>query len=155
MAEMAEQETTQEELKEVEKEMRDRSHQLAALLQIHTADLAAIKVIADRMTDVTTAVYGDLKSGTDTGLRGAVQRLYQEMRDIELRRQKDREREDEQWRQVIEQNNKQSEEIKRLTGYTQRRGGAFGLVRQIGETLTVLAAAGGLILGIIKIATMK
>ncbi|HTH42881.1 MAG TPA: hypothetical protein VL498_06935 [Terracidiphilus sp.] len=148
---MAEHETSQEELKEIEKEMRDRSHQLAALIQAHAADLAAIKVIAERMTDVTTAVYGDMKSGIDTGLRGAVQRLYQEMRDIELRRGQDRKREEELWNQVIEQNNKQSEEIKRLSNFAERRGGAFGLIREIAQTITVIAVAGGFIIGIIQL----
>ncbi|HET6220167.1 MAG TPA: hypothetical protein VFE27_24275 [Acidobacteriaceae bacterium] len=152
---MAEEEKTQEELKELEKEMRDRSHQLAALLQSHSAELAGIKVIAEGMIDVRAAVYGDMKSGIDTGLRGTVQRLYQEIRDIELRRQQDRKREDEQWSQVIEQNRKQSDDIKRLSGYAERRGGAFGLVRQIGETITVLSVAGGLILALVKLATMR
>ena len=149
---MAELEASHEEVRELEKEMRDRSHALAGLLQDLSAELASTKMIATQLPDLVTAVYGDPKSGVDTGLRGAVQRLYQEMRDVELRRQQDRKREDDQWSRVIEQNNKQSEEIRRLSSYAERRGGAFGLIREIAHTITVIAVAGGLIVGIVQLA---
>jgi chromosome segregation ATPase len=141
----------EEKLEDTNREMRDRSHQLAAIVQAHTSELAVMKSIADDIGDLKTAFYGDLKSGTETGMRGAVQRLYQEQRDTELRRDSDRRREDEQFAELRKQNQEHTDEIKKLNTRNDRRGGAFGLVREIGNTITVVAVAGGLVVGIVQL----
>jgi len=145
----------EDKLEQVTKEMRDRSHQLAGIIQQQSVELAGLKTLSQTVRDLGTALAGDPTSGVDTGLKGAVQRLYQEVRDTEGQRQKDSRRNEEQWKEVIEQNRQQNEKIEKLTNYAERRGGALGLVREIGSTITVVAAAGGLVLGIIKIAMMK
>lgn len=141
----------EDKLEETNKEMRDRSHQLSAVLQAHTSEIAVMRVIAGEIGDLKTAVYGDLKSGVETGIRGAVQKLYMQLLDTEKQRNEDRKREEEQFEELARNQEKHTEAIEKLNARNERRGGAFGLIREIGNTISVIAVAGGLVVGVIEL----
>jgi len=141
----------EDKLEETNREMRDRSHQLAAVVQAHTSEIAVMRLIADQMSDLKTAVYGDLKSGVETGIRGAVQKLYLQLLDTEKQRNEDRKREEDQFAELRRQNQAHTEAIEKLNARNERRGGAFGLVREIGNTISVIAVAGGLVVGVVQL----
>jgi hypothetical protein len=139
----------EDKLEEYTKEMRDRSHELARIIQGHTAELAVMETVANNTSDLAKAVWGDPKSGTDTGLRGVVQMLAQQLRDTELARSMDRRREEEQQREILARLDQQSRQItehgQKLTVRVERGKGALGLIREIGQVITILSTAAALI----------
>jgi hypothetical protein len=132
---------TEAELKELEQEMRKRTHDLANALQIHTSEIEVMKQLGNQVRDLLNAIYGDLKSGTDTGLRGAVAHLAQAVRDTELQRQQDRRREDAQYASM-------AQKLEAVAVDKNKRSGAMSLAREVTSLIATMATAGTLIVAI-------
>jgi len=124
-------------------EMRRRSHDLGGLLQAHSAELAVMKTVAEQQAALGKAFYGDPQSGTDTGMKGVVQRLAMDIKEIELRRQQDARDNGAQYRNMIEEQQKQSSLLQhhaqQLTIRNERKKGAMTLAREIGNTISAFA----------------
>lgn len=144
-----------EKLDEITKEMRERSHQLANVLQAHTADLAVFKLTSERLNELHRVMNGDPNRASDTGLKGAVAMLAAAVRDTEFQRGRDREAEERRATEMLdklkEQEHKLAEVSSKFSQVMARRGGAFGMIREIGSTVTVIATAGVLIVAILEL----